>query len=370
MRRLLPFLVLALVAGLSPAHAATITAGSTELLIQEFQVPGARTLGGLNPRGPAIAVMSDGTVLLGGGPRGGFLYTWSEGNPTPTFLGSVMTAKERITDSRFAVTDIAVLSESAKSAELLVSFPRLTPKRCVEVVVHRVTLNRATNKIAKQEAWFRSKPCVPISAVQHASGRMEVIDATSAYLTVGDLGYPSINNRKKRGDLGSIFKISRTKVTKVSTGHRNAQGIAMVNGTTLMASEHGPRGGDEINIIKQGADYGWPFVTYGEPYGAGDYVRPTQTGTHEGYPQPIKYWVPSIAPTELVQLPATGYGEFNGGLAMGTLKEQVIVFMKLNGLRITTTELVSVDARIRDLDVMPDGRLLASTDDGKLLLIG
>lgn len=370
MRRLLPFLLFTLVANLSPAHAATINAGGTELAVTEHSVLGSRTLGGSNPRGPAMAVMSDGTVLLGGGPRGGFLYMWQEDNPTLRFLGSVMAAKERITDARFAITDIAILSETAKSAELLVSFPRLTPKRCVEVVVHRVSLNRISNKIAKREQWFGSNPCVPISAVQHASGRMEVIDATSAYLTIGDLGYPSINDRKKRGDLGSIFRISEAKVTKVSSGHRNAQGIALVNGKTLLASEHGPRGGDEINIITQGADYGWPFVTYGEPYGAGDYVRPTQTGTHEGYPKPIKYWVPSIAPTELVQLPATRFGDFNGGLAMGTLKEQVIVFMQLSGVRIATTELVPIDARIRDLEVMPDGRLIASTDDGRLLLIG
>lgn len=370
MRRLLLLLAFALGAGMTPAHAANITVGSVDLPVTDYAVQAARTLGGLNPRGPAIAVMADGTVLLGGGARGGFMYAWSETEPNLQFLGNVMSPSERITDSRFAITDIAVLSQSASAAELLVSYPRLTSRRCVEVVVHRVTLNRTTDKILKREAWFRSKPCVPISAVQHASGRMEVIDAKSAYLTVGDLGYPSINNRTRRGDLGSIFKISRTNVTKISSGHRNAQGIALVNGSTLMASEHGPRGGDEINIIKQGADYGWPFVTYGEPYGAGDYVRPTKTGTHEGYPKPIKYWVPSIAPTELVQLPSTGFGDFSGGLAMGTLKEQVIVFMKLNGLRITTTELVSVDSRVRDLEVMPDGRLIASTDDGRLLLIG
>lgn len=370
MRRLLPLLAFVVGAGMTPAQAANINAGNAELSVTEYSVQAARTLGGLNPRGPAVAVLSDGTVLLGGGARGGFLYAWSEAEPDLQYLGNVMRSNERITDSRFAITDIAVLSESASAAELLVSFPRLTSKRCVEVVVHRVTLNRATNKVLKREAWFRSKPCVPISAVQHASGRMEVIDANSAYLTVGDLGYPSINNRARRGDLGSIFKISRTEVTRVSSGHRNAQGIALVNGSTLMASEHGPRGGDEINIITQGADYGWPFVTYGEPYGAGDYVRPTKTGTHDGYRKPIKYWVPSIAPTELVQLPTTGFGEFSGGLAMGTLKEQVIVFMKLKGVRITTTELVSVDARVRDLEVMPNGRLLASTDDGRLLLIG
>jgi len=370
MRRFLSLAVLlALMMPTTSATASTINVGGADIPVVEYPITAARTLGG-NARGPAMAILRDGTVLLGGGPRGGFIYAWREDQPELTFLGNVMSASERITDSRFAVTDIAVLSEGKGTAELLISFPRLTPKRCVEVVVHRATLNRSTNKIQKREAWFRSKPCVPISAVQHASGRMEVIDPQSAYLTVGDLGYPAINNRSKRGDLGSIFRISRTSVTKVSIGHRNAQGIVLFNGTTLMASEHGPRGGDEINIIRKGADYGWPFVTYGEPYGAGDYVRPSQTGTHDGYPKPIKYWVPSIAPTELVQIPSTRFGGFAGGLAMGTLKEQVIVFMKVTDLRITDTEPVSVDARVRDLEVLPDDRLIASTDDGRLLLIG
>jgi len=241
---------------------------------------------------------------------------------------------------------------------------------CVEVVVENVNYDRINQKINRVKTWLVTKPCVPISAVQHTSGRFAVIDSKSAYVTIGDLGYTQISNRKKRGDLGSIFKVSSTSVSKFSQGHRNAQGILLYNGKDLLAAEHGPRGGDELNLIKAGTDYGWPFVTYGQPYGSGDYVRPTKTGTHAGFVEPLKYWVPSIAPTELVQLPKSGWGDWSNQLVLGTLREQVLVFMAVDE-RFTVTNTVNVDIseRIRDLEVLSTNQLVATTDSGALLII-
>lgn len=369
--RLLVGLVAASLLAVAPAAeaATTLTVGGVDLSVAEVSVPGTRSVGG-GERGPALAVLSDGTVLLGGGSRGGSVFVWREGQERPRLVGNVMTARERREDSRFAITDIATLSQTTAAAELLISYPRLRNGRCVEVVVHRATLDRAKNRLTKREQWFQSRPCVPVSAVQHAAGRMEVINSRAAYLTVGDLGYDAIDIRSQRGDLGSIFRITRSKVTKISSGHRNPQGIVLFNGTTLMASEHGPRGGDEINIIERGNDYGWPFVTYGQPYSSGDYVIPQRTNTHEGYPEPIAVWNPSVAPTELVQLPASGYGTFSGGLVMGTLRQEALIFMRVANQRIVERREVPIGARIRDLDLMPDSRLVATTDDGRILLIG
>ena len=324
-----------------------------------------------SPRGPAIAVMQDGTVLLGGGKAGGEIFTWSLRKKSLQRIASLIPAGRRQLDSRFAITDIAVMSQSPSAAKLLVSYPRLGSSRdCVEVVVDQLDFNRVTQKVRKAATWFVSKPCVPISAVQHASGRFAVIDANTAYVTVGDLGFSGINNRAARGDLGSVFKLSSTSATKVSQGHRNAQGIVLFDGKTLLTAEHGPRGGDELNLIKEGGDYGWPFVTYGQPYGDGDYVQPAQTGTHYGYLAPLKYWVPSIAPTELVQLPSIGWGQWSRGLVMGTLREQVLVFMTLDANFIPVqTSMVPMGERIRDLDVLPNGAMIASTDSGKLLVL-
>ena len=340
------------------------------LQIRSDEIKTATTSGG-NMRGPALAVLANDDLLLGGGKTGGELFLYNLGNKRLTKLGAVIAANRRINDSRFAINDIAVLSETQSSANLLVSYPRLGSQRnCVEIVVENINYDRVNQKIKRVKNWLVTKPCVPISAVQHTSGRFAVIDKKSAYVTIGDLGYSQISNRSKRGDLGSIFKVSSNSVSKISQGHRNAQGILLYNGKDLLATEQGPRGGDELNLIKAGADYGWPFVSYGQPYGSGDYVKPTKPGTHIGYEEPIKYWVPSIAVTELVQLPKSGWGAWSNQLVLGSLKEQVLVFISLaDNFIITDTQNFDIGERIRDLEVLNSGQLVATTDSGKLLIL-
>jgi glucose/arabinose dehydrogenase len=350
----------------SPANASQ----TPNLQIRVDDVKASTTSGG-NMRGAGLAVLSNDELLLGGGKTGGEIFLYNLSNKKLTKLASLISANRRVNDSRFAINDIAVLSQSQSAANLLISYPRLGLQRdCVEVVVENVNYDRINQKIKRVKTWLVTKPCVPISAVQHTSGRFAVIDSKSAYVTIGDLGYTQISNRKKRGDLGSIFKVSSTSVSKFSQGHRNAQGILLYNGKDLLAAEHGPRGGDELNLIKAGTDYGWPFVTYGQPYGPGDYVRPTKTGTHAGFVEPLKYWVPSIAPTELVQLPKSGWGDWSNQLVLGTLREQVLVFMAIDE-RFVVTNTVNVDIgeRIRDLEVLSTGELVATTDSGQLLVI-
>ena len=351
----------------------TSTANASQtpnLQIRVDDVKASTTSGG-NMRGAGLAVLSNDELLLGGGKTGGEIFLYNLSNKKLTKLASLISANRRVNDSRFAINDIAVLSQSQSAANLLISYPRLGLQRdCVEVVVENVNYDRINQKIKRVKTWLVTKPCVPISAVQHTSGRFAVIDSKSAYVTIGDLGYTQISNRKKRGDLGSIFKVSSTSVSKFSQGHRNAQGILLYNGKDLLAAEHGPRGGDELNLIKAGSDYGWPFVTYGQPYGPGDYVRPSKTGTHAGFVEPLKYWVPSIAPTELVQLPKSGWGDWSNQLVLGTLREQVLVFMAIDE-RFVVTNTVNVDIgeRIRDLEVLSTGELVATTDSGQLLVI-
>ena len=345
-------------------------AQTPNLQIRVEDVKASTTSGG-NMRGAGLAVLSNDELLLGGGKTGGEIFLYNLSSKKLTKLASLISANRRVNDSRFAINDIAVLSQSQSAANLLISYPRLGLQRdCVEVVVENVNYDRINQKINRVKTWLVTKPCVPISAVQHTSGRFAVIDSKSAYVTIGDLGYTQISNRKKRGDLGSIFKVSSTSVSKFSQGHRNAQGILLYNGKDLLAAEHGPRGGDELNLIKAGSDYGWPFVTYGQPYGPGDYVRPTKTGTHAGFVEPLKYWVPSIAPTELVQLPKSGWGDWSNQLVLGTLREQVLVFIAIDErFAVTNTVNVDIGERIRDLEVLSTGELVATTDSGKLLVI-
>jgi len=353
-----------------PASAADFADSSVSLTFSSKSIANATTGGG-NTRGPALAVMKDDTILLGGGKSGGEILTWNKQKSSLRSLGTFIPANRRIIDSRFAINDIAVLSESAASAKLLISYPRLGSSRsCVEIAVDELAYDRKSQRIKFVANWFISKPCVPISAVQHTAGRFAVIDKNSVYVTIGDLGFTEIGNRSKRGDLGSIFKLTAKSVVRISQGHRNPQGIVMLENKTLMAAEHGPRGGDEINVINEGADYGWPFVSYGEPYGFWDYVKPSTKGSHEGYTEPIKYWVPSIAPTELVQLPKQGWADWAGALVLGTLREEILLFMKINEKNeVIESVRVEMNERIRDLEVLSNGSLIATTDSGKLITV-
>ena len=349
----------------------TTAANSAEKLdIKTLDISASATNGG-SQRGAALAVLADGSLLLGGGKSGGELFTYDLESKSLKKIATLINPNRRINDSKFAINDIGILAQSSSAVKLLVSYPRLGLERnCVEVVIEQLDFNRLTQKVKRVSNWLISKPCVPISAVQHTSGRFAVIDQSSAYVTIGDLGYPQISDRKKRGDLGSIFKVSAKGAVKISQGHRNAQGIVLFNNKDLLAAEHGPRGGDEINLIKPGADYGWPFVTYGQPYGSGDYVRPSKSGTHAGFIEPLTYWVPSIAPTELVQLPKDGWRQWSNQLLLGTLKEQAVVFIKVDqNLMVVEQEKVDVGHRIRDLEVLPTGVAVATTDSGQLLLI-
>ena len=145
-----------------------------------------------------------------------------------------------------------------------------------------------------------------------------------------------------------------------SYGHRNPQGLAFDSARQrLWLIEHGPRGGDEINVIKRGANYGWPVISYGK-----EYWGPISVGEgteKQGMEQPIKYYVPSIAPSSLLL--------HQGDLYAGALKLRHINHVRLNdaGQVISEARLFEdLEQRIRDLTTGPDGLIYFITDQGKL----
>ena len=165
--------VAALVAGLIlltylPAYAADFRDGSVAIDVAVRSIDKAVTEGG-NTRGPALALLKDDTVLLGGGRSGGELLTWNKNKSALRSLGKFIPANRRMEDSRFAINDIAVLSENVKTARLLISYPRLgAGGSCVEIAVDELVYDRSKQRVRFAANWFVSKPCVPISAVQHS----------------------------------------------------------------------------------------------------------------------------------------------------------------------------------------------------------
>jgi glucose/arabinose dehydrogenase len=156
-----------------------------------------------------------------------------------------------------------------------------------------------------------------------------------------------------------------------SLGHRNIQGAALHPATgELWASEHGPQGGDEVNLVRAGRNYGWPIVTYGRNYGLG--TRIGEEGPRAGFEQPLRHWVPtSVAPSGLVFVTSDRYPALKGSLLMGTLRGQALVRLTIDGERITAEErlLEGLGKRIRDVRQGPDGWIYLLTDGsgGELL---
>ncbi len=155
-----------------------------------------------------------------------------------------------------------------------------------------------------------------------------------------------------------------------SYGHRNMQGVALhpVTGK-VWTHEHGPQGGDELNIPQAGRNYGWPIITYGREYVTG---LPIGEGTHKaGMEQPIHYWVPSIAPSGMAFYTGDRFPRWRGDLFIGSLKFRLLVRLRLDGERVVHEERMLADelGRIRDVRQGPDGLIYLLTDatDGKLV---
>ena len=158
-----------------------------------------------------------------------------------------------------------------------------------------------------------------------------------------------------------------------SYGHRNPQGATLAPDGTLWMHEHGPQGGDEINLPKAGANYGWPVITYGENYGGGKIGEGLTA--QPGMEQPLHYWTPSIAASGMAFLTSERYGKaWQGNLFVGSLKFAYLNRLELaapySGKVLRESKLITeVGERIRDVRQGPDGLLYVLTDstNGKLI---
>ncbi len=232
---------------------------------------------------------------------------------------------------------------------------------------------------------FRQEP--KLESGQHFGSRLVFDREGRLYVTSGDRGDWDNPQRLDRGQ-GKIFRINRDGSIPAdnpfvgrddaipavwSYGHRNVQGAALHPGTgRLWQTEHGARGGDEINIPAAGLNYGWPVITLGVNYSG----QPIGSGAKEapGMEQPIHSWTPSIAPSGLAFYTSDRFPAWKDSLFVGALVFQRIVRLQLDGDTVVSEEplLVDLGERIRDVRAGPDGYLYLLTDDakGKLLRVG
>jgi glucose/arabinose dehydrogenase len=226
----------------------------------------------------------------------------------------------------------------------------------------------------------------------HFGSRLQFAVDGTLYITLGDRGNRPAQGRSQTAQQlgthpGSLIRINddgsvptdNPYVNKAgarpeiySYGHRNMQGIALHPQTqAIWTHEHGPQGGDEININRPGANYGWPVITYGVNYVIGTAIG---EGTHlAGMEQPVYKWVPSIAPSGMLFYTGDHFPRWQGNLFVGSLKFGVLVRLELEGERVTSEErlLDFQYGRIRDVVQGPEGDIWLLTDDsdGKLLRV-
>ena len=155
-----------------------------------------------------------------------------------------------------------------------------------------------------------------------------------------------------------------------SIGHRSQEGLALEPGTgQLWEDEHGPRGGDELNLIEKGKNYGWPVITHGidysgAPVGAGITAK-------EGLEQPVYYWDPVIAPSGLAFYQGSLFPDWKNSVFIGGLRGMLLDRLKLSDGKVVAEEALLTDlhARIRDVRVGPDGAVYVLTDSGSAVIV-
>ena len=193
------------------------------------------------------------------------------------------------------------------------------------------------------------------------------------FASLGDRG-DRTNAQNPNNHPGSIIKIPlHGKKTAenlgwlpeiYSIGHRNPQGLHFQKSTgQLWSHEHGPRGGDEINIINKHHNYGWPIVSYGKEYIGGDIGL---NYSPKGFTDPIWIWTPSIAPSGLTFYEGKMFKEFSGKLLIGALKYRCIYLISLSSDNKPEKEeciFKNIFGRVRDIEVMADGSILVINDD-------
>ena len=211
----------------------------------------------------------------------------------------------------------------------------------------------------------------------HFGSRITFDNDGFLYFSVGERGQRDVNPQDITKDGGKIYRFNAdgsipkdnpfvnkkgAKKAIYSYGHRNPQGMVKHPFTgAIWTHEHGPQGGDEINIIKKGANYGWPVITYGVNYGG---YPITDETAREGMEQPVYYWVPSIAPSGMEFITSDLYPELKNDLLIGSLKFHYLELLKLKDGKVIKREKLLEDiGRVRSINQGPDGYIYVGVEN-------
>ncbi len=278
--------------------------------------------------------------------------------------------------------DIALDPDFRSNRMVYLSFAEPRENNGAATAVARGALNAAGTAITGTTVIFQQQPAGTTG--RHFGSRLVFGRDGNLFVTTGDRGNMETSAQDHSTHIGKIIRIrpdgsappdnpfvgqSSARPEIWSTGHRNAQGAALHPETgALWTVEHGARGGDEVNAVKKGLNYGWPTISYGVEY-SGRKIGEGQT--KPGLEQPVHFWDPSISPSGAMFYTANRFSGWTGSLFAGALSGEKLVRLTLAGERVVGEEqlLTSLNERIRDVRQGPDGLIYLLTDssNGRIL---
>ena len=287
---------------------------------------------------------------------------------------------EAFVNGQSGLMEVALAPDFAESGELFLSYScgtREANHTCLAAATFNGEALENTHEI------FRVQPAKKGSA--HYGGRIAFLPDNTLLLTLGD-GFDYREQAQNTANhLGSIVRLNRDGSAPednpfvgqadampelYSIGHRNVQGILVDDAGRVFSHEHGPRGGDEINLIEAGKNYGWPKITYGIDYNGSQISPYTEL---PGLEQPLVYWDPSIAPSGMTLYQGELFPEWQGSLLVSALAGKEVRRVELKGNTAGEQEslFTELGERFRDVRTGPDGAVYLLTDSpsGQLLRV-
>jgi aldose sugar dehydrogenase len=281
--------------------------------------------------------------------------------------------------------DLALDPGYASNRRIFFTYSEAVGDADSQIVVARARLDEGARSLCDVRVIFRAIPPLPKKQSANQGGRIAIDRDGDLFVTIGDRsGSPPWDMAQKLdNDLGKIIRITPDgdpapgnpfigkdgALPEIwSFGHRSEEGLAIdpVTGE-LWETEHGPRGGDELNTPEAGKNYGWPTIVHGIDY-LGTTIGMGITGK-AGMEQPRYYWDPVIAPSGLAFYTGGLFPQWKNSIFVGALRGKMLDRLTLSDKRVVAEEPLLVDqhSRIRDVRMGPEGAVYALTDDGTLL---
>jgi glucose/arabinose dehydrogenase len=310
-------------------------------------------------------------------PNGDLLITLRDGELKRLKKGqsnaeTISDLPEIAVGSQGGLLDIAVHPDYDNTGWIYISYAKEDDKGNKSTAIMRAKLSG--KKLIEQEDIYVAQAYGRKG--NHFGSRLAFDNQGYLYFSIGDRGQRDVNPQDITRDAGKVYRLhddgripddnpfinnAEAKKAIYSYGHRNPQGMVKhpITGD-IWTHEHGPRGGDEVNLIGKGKNYGWPIISYGINYSGTEITDLTQK---KGMEQPLWYWDPSIAPSGMAFVTSDKYPHWQGNILVGSLKFGQIVMVTLAGNKAVKAEVVRDElTRVRNIKQGPDGYVYVGVD--------